>query len=115
MLFNTLLTAVLSFAVVVQQLSRRWTMPKRTVVLPEGPAGHPLHAHKDPWHQLEGIVFVLIAVHLSAFLYWCYLLYVSRQAKKRRMDTNPEAAKAHDWRTPRDILGSYEKNRLGKT
>lgn len=94
----------------------------RHVVLPHGGGDVEKHASKDPWHQFEGLVFVLISIHVAALGFWCWLLWKSR-ATKRAADGAGSGAKASkaaaaaaqsDWRSPRDILRAYQKTSLGK-
>ena len=70
------------------------------------------HHYHDPWLQWEGLVVILVGVHLVAFCYWCWLLYASREKKRGGQlgGTAVPAANKFEWRTPRDVL----KARLGK-
>ncbi|KXZ41885.1 hypothetical protein GPECTOR_252g632 [Gonium pectorale] len=51
-------------------------MPKHVIL------GRTEHEHppKDAWHQFEGLVVVLVAIHALAFLFWAWLLYKTRRA-----------------------------------
>lgn len=109
---------------------------KKHVVLPKGV--HPQHVtphHTDALHQWEGLLVILVFVHLVAFLFWGWLLYRSRDGKAKRAGVasagqgssgagrngssgvaaaGSAPAKKLEWRTPRDILSAYNKQRLGK-
>eukprot|EP00798_Chlamydomonas_sp_ICE-L_P004392 gene4392-14518_t len=45
-------------------------------------SGHHTVAHQDPWHQWEGLVFVLLVIHILALVFWSYVLYKERSRKK---------------------------------
>jgi hypothetical protein len=95
-------------------------------------AAHQQQAQHDAWHQFEGLVFVLIFIHMAAFAFWCWLLYKSRASKAAAAAENggrgssggrqalaggaprPGAAAAGEGRTTRDILKAYQKAQLGK-
>lgn len=106
------------------------------VVLPQGLDPHhvtPHHSHhlrRDAWHQWEGLVLVLVLVHLLALAFWASLLYSTRANRQSRASGGAAAKRAaataaassaaaaaqqpQKWRTPRDVLLSYQKARLGK-
>lgn len=85
----------------------------KQVVLPQGLSIHEEQTHKDPWHQFEGLVFILIGIHVAAFAFWCYLLYKSKRNAK---DSSAKPAdSSSDWRTPKDILRAYHKAQIGKS
>jgi hypothetical protein len=109
------------------------------VVLPQGLDPHhvtPHHSHhlrRDAWHQWEGLVLVLVLVHLLALAFWASLLYSTRANRQGRAGSGSGAAASkrgaaaaagsaaaagaaqpQKWRTPRDVLLSYQKARLGK-
>lgn len=97
----------------------------RSVVLPQGLSGHHTQAHKDAWHQWEGLVVILVAIHLVAFVFWCYLLYASKERRRKegkgggnggiaRSAALHTSRGAAEWRSPREILAQFEKARLGK-
>jgi hypothetical protein len=110
---------------------------KKHVVLPQAMSIHALHTgmhqhapghpdhpqhHRDPFHQFEGLLGVLVVVHLAAFGFWCYLLYASRKRKQEKAaavggsSSVPGASsKLGDWRSPRDVLKAYQKAHLGKS
>lgn len=96
----------------------------RTTVLPTGIAAGSVHPHHITIRQqLEFLVAPLLLLHLFAFAYWVYLLYLSRR-RPAINDTVPRAMEAwrtpreilnvETWRTPREILNTYQKTRLGK-
>lgn len=103
------------------------------VVLPHGLPAHEgaggAEGHKDAWHQFEGLVFVLIGIHVAALAFWGYLLYASRERKRAKLAAAAKSgAKAGggggasgsavaggaDWRTPKEIMRAYQKQHLGK-
>lgn len=92
----------------------------KQVVLPQGLSSPHEHSHsKDPWHQFEGLVFVLIFVHVAAFAFWCYLLYKSRAKRNEASSSGGSSGKAAGkavaaGRSPKDILKAYQKAQLGK-
>lgn len=105
-------------------------MPKQ-VVLPHSlptDVGTPQASHKDAWHQFEGLVFVLIGIHVAALAFWGYLLYASRERKRARQaasKVNSQAGSASamsctapsstsEWRTPKEIKRAYQKQHIGK-
>ncbi|GIL92294.1 hypothetical protein Vretimale_18447 [Volvox reticuliferus] len=88
------------------------------------------HHHKDTWHQFEGLVVVLVACHALAFLFWAWLLYKTRRVSSTASGGSRVGGKgtgkstpanharkttpAFEWRTPRDILLSQQKAKMGK-
>ncbi|KAI8475196.1 MAG: hypothetical protein J3K34DRAFT_465124 [Monoraphidium minutum] len=93
----------------------------RHVVLPQGlgaaPAKPGQHPH-DAWHQFEGLVFVLVGVHVAAFAFWCWLLWASRKAKDAAAAAGGGgvggAGGGAASRSTRDILRAYNKSIMGK-
>lgn len=85
---------------------------KRSVVLPPHGQHHTLPHHHDPWKMELGLVMILVGVHMVALAYWAYVLYASKEKKRRRGEKMD--AKKSTWRTPKEILSSYQKARLGK-
>ncbi|GBF95469.1 hypothetical protein Rsub_07819 [Raphidocelis subcapitata] len=88
----------------------------RHVVLPQGlGATMAKPEHQDAWHQYEGLIFFLAAIHVAAFAFWCWLLASSRKAKAAEGVT-PSASSAAlaAGRTTRDVLRAYHKSSLGK-
>ncbi|MEW5297221.1 MAG: hypothetical protein WDW38_006045 [Sanguina aurantia] len=108
------------------------TNSKRSVVLPQDKHSdrHVVHTHPDPWHQWEGLVAALVAMHIVALAFWCYLLYVSRDGKKKggkrpgavsslastfgSREGSGAGGRSTEWRSPREILSAYNKQLLGK-
>eukprot|EP00195_Chlamydomonas_chlamydogama_P006447 CAMPEP_0202899974 /NCGR_PEP_ID=MMETSP1392-20130828/9359_1 /ASSEMBLY_ACC=CAM_ASM_000868 /TAXON_ID=225041 /ORGANISM="Chlamydomonas chlamydogama, Strain SAG 11-48b" /LENGTH=122 /DNA_ID=CAMNT_0049586279 /DNA_START=332 /DNA_END=700 /DNA_ORIENTATION=- len=101
------------------------TTTKRKVVLPEGLSGHHTLPHHDPWHQWEGLVVILVVVHLMALVFYVWVLYSGDAAKRRSgKEHGSRASSQHklsgpwrstEWRSPKEILAAYQKQRLGKT
>lgn len=95
---------------------------RQHVVLPQGLDPHHVtpHGHRrQQWEQWEGLVLVLVLVHLVALAFWASLLYSTRQAKRgeaagRDARGAGAAAQPQRWRTPRDVLLAAQKARLGK-
>lgn len=100
---------------------------RQHVVLPQGLDPHhvTLHGHRrQQWEQWEGLVLVLVLVHLVALAFWASLLYSTREQRRaKRGDAAAgrdssrvagAAAQPQRWRTPRDVLLSAQKARLGK-
>jgi hypothetical protein len=85
---------------------------------------------KDAWHQFEGLVFVLVAIHAAAFGFWCWLLYSSRRnnnASTKQQQQQAGGSGGVDGarsglggsssagnRSTRDILRAYHKSTIGK-
>ena len=64
-------------------------------------------------------MFVLVAVHVAAFGFWCWLLWSSRRNKQQDDGGRNGAASAGSsataaGRSTRDILRAYHKSTLGK-
>lgn len=87
----------------------------RHVVLPQGLGATPVRpgGHQDAWHQFEGLVFILVAIHVAAFAFWCWLLWSSRKAKEAAASAAASASAA-PGRSTRDVLRAYHKTTLGK-
>jgi hypothetical protein len=83
----------------------------RAVVAPHGRAAHPAERETDSWH-IGSILTLLVAVHAVALAYWLYLLFISRERRKRARERGEDAPPA--WRTPKDIMREHQKAQLGK-
>jgi hypothetical protein len=64
-------------------------------------------------HQLASILSVLVGIHLVALAYWMYLLYLSRD-KRKRAAAKAKGDSSPAWRTPKDIMREYQKAQIGK-
>jgi len=77
------------------------------------PGMHQTHPHhSDPFHQFEGLLMALVFIHVAAFVFWFYLLYVSKRKKALAMESVSNSAAAQkltDWRSPKDVLKAYQK------
>ncbi|GAX82391.1 hypothetical protein CEUSTIGMA_g9819.t1 [Chlamydomonas eustigma] len=109
---------------------------KRKVVLPEGLSGHHHIPHHDPWHQWEGLIVILVILHIGVLLFYAWILMEDKKKEKKQRsmhssieDRNRKGggtfslrggtlgnspANKNEWRTPKEILASYQKQRLGK-
>mmetsp|Transcript_11072 Transcript_11072/g.19219 ORF Transcript_11072/g.19219 Transcript_11072/m.19219 type:complete len:173 (-) Transcript_11072:715-1233(-) len=115
---------------------------KRHVVLHHETGHHHLpHTHTLAWEMETGFVVVLVAIHVVALCFWMYLLYASKDQRRRHAMRRSQGITAADpstrvaspvaagrrvggsgsaWGSPGDILAGLggfrttEKQRLGK-
>jgi hypothetical protein len=96
----------------------------RNVLVPF-PSQPKLPVLKTRCPQFEGLVFVLVAIHVAAFAFWCWLLWSSRRAKEAAAAAAAGASTAAGGggagtgagaagRSTRDMLRAYHKSTLGK-
>lgn len=66
---------------------------------------------------------MLVAIHVAAFAFWCWLLWASRRSKgggdggpSGALAAAAAAAASFDGvRSTRDVLRAYQKSRYGKS
>jgi hypothetical protein len=68
---------------------------KRKVVLPEGLSGHHHIPHHDPWHQWEGLIVILVILHIGVLLFYTWILMEVSTDHEKLSSIQPSYASAH--------------------